>query len=147
MLVDSGVKTIRATVTDAAGRTSSAEIDMYVVLVIWGPNHPLTEGQTYRLFGNLLTAPVGVSTRVGGYSVDDCSDDDACEPGFEVYATGVGFFAVVSIGENSGRIFGQGMSLDNDGAVGSADLRRQVEGILAALVESIGQPPLQGVQE
>lgn len=83
VLVDSGSKLIRATVTDATGRTNTAEISMYVILVFVGTGRSLTEGQTYRIWGQLITIPVGDSARVGGISISECSDDDACEAPFD----------------------------------------------------------------
>ena len=133
VLVDSGSKTIRATVTDATGRTNTAEINMYVILAFGGTGRDLTEGQTYRIWGQLITIPVGVSARLGGVEVSDCDGDDQCEATIDIYARGSGFRIGAAIGVETGAVFGKGISLDRDGAAGAADLRRQAEGHLAAL--------------
>lgn len=56
-LVESGVKTIRAVVTDAAGARAEASIDVYVILALKGRTEPFRHGETYRLHGVLLTVP------------------------------------------------------------------------------------------
>lgn len=56
-LVDSGVKTIRAVVTDATGESVEASIDVYMILALKGRTEPFRHGETYRLHGVLLTVP------------------------------------------------------------------------------------------
>lgn len=147
VLVDSGLKRVRGVVTDRAGQTSTTELSMYVIEVLEGTGIPLTEGQTYRVWGQLLTAPAGVATRIGGIEVGECGDDDVCEASFDIYATGNGYLIGVGIGVETGTVYTQGVALNDDDAVGAGDLRRQAEDHLAALIDSIGQPPLQGVRE
>ncbi len=55
--VDSGWKTIQAVVTDANGDTTEATVDVYVVLVNPGSDRVLRGGQTYRIYGHLITVP------------------------------------------------------------------------------------------
>ena len=66
--VDSGPKTVRATVTDAAGATAEASVDVYVILELGSTGDLLEGGKTYRLDGNLITVPEGIDLEVGGLS-------------------------------------------------------------------------------
>ena len=66
--VDSGPKTVRATVTDAAGATAEASVDVYVILELGSTGDLLESGKTYRLDGNLITVPEGIDLEVGGLS-------------------------------------------------------------------------------
>ena len=69
--VDSGPKTIRATVKDARGATAHALATVYVVLQVRGPRHSdgtgirLLGGKTYRVEGALYTVPRGVVLQTG----------------------------------------------------------------------------------
>ena len=72
-VVDSGLKMIRATVTDATGATAEASIDVYVILAIpWGTfeetgrSLPMHSGKTYRMRGLLVTIPTGITIEAGG---------------------------------------------------------------------------------
>ena len=66
--VDSGPKTVRATVTDAAGATAEASVEVYVILELGGTGDRLEGGKTYRLDGNLITVPEEIDLEVGGLS-------------------------------------------------------------------------------
>ncbi len=65
--IDSGPKTIRATVTDAKGVTAEASVGIYVILNVTadlylGPDgtpvhHRFNKGRTYRINGFLMTFP------------------------------------------------------------------------------------------
>ena len=66
--VDSGPKTVRATVTDAAGATAEASVDVYVILELGGTGDLLESGKTYRLDGNLITVPEEIDLEVDGLS-------------------------------------------------------------------------------
>ena len=55
--VDSGLKTIRAVVTDGSGATAEASVEVYVILELGGSGSILERGKTYRVFGLLLTVP------------------------------------------------------------------------------------------
>ena len=68
--IDSGPKTIRATVTDANGATGEASVSIYVILVIGGGvyerggedvAHRLLPGRTYRYDGHLFTIPESIT--------------------------------------------------------------------------------------
>ncbi len=63
--VDSGAKTIRAVVMDAAGRTAEATVDFYVLYSIGHHDDLLRGGEAYRVFGHLITIPDGVDMRIG----------------------------------------------------------------------------------
>ena len=63
--VDSGPKTVRATVTDAAGTTAEASVEVYVILELGSTGDRLEGGKTYRLDGGWLTVPTGISLEIG----------------------------------------------------------------------------------
>ena len=63
--VDSGPKTVRATVTDAAGATAKASVEVYVILELGSTGDRLEGGKTYRLDGGWLTVPTGISLEIG----------------------------------------------------------------------------------
>ena len=64
--LDSGLKKIRAVVTDANGKTGAATFDVYVILSVGIHEHLLRRGHTYRVFGKLLlTIPPNVDFRIG----------------------------------------------------------------------------------
>ena len=63
--VDSGLKTIRATVTDGAGATAEASVDVYVILRIAGSGRILESGKTYRVHRFLVTVPDGMTLVTG----------------------------------------------------------------------------------
>lgn len=72
--VDSGLKTIRATVTDGVGATAEASVDVYVILELPGSDSILQRGKTYRVFGRLITAPASHDVQVGSTVEADCPD-------------------------------------------------------------------------
>ncbi|MCY3568475.1 MAG: hypothetical protein OXH38_07580, partial [Chloroflexi bacterium] len=65
--VDSGWKTIRATVTDSEGNTAEASVDVYVILELCCDWQVLEGGKTYRLFDGLLTIPEGIDFVIDGF--------------------------------------------------------------------------------
>ena len=69
--VDSGVKTIVATVTDATGATAEASVDVYVILAVQGSGSFMAGGKTYRVHGHLLTVPEGIDVEIDGYIASD----------------------------------------------------------------------------
>ena len=69
--VDSGPKTVRATVTDAAGATAEVSVEVYVILELGSGGDRLEGGKTYRTFGNLLTVPEGIDLEIGGIEEGD----------------------------------------------------------------------------
>ncbi len=64
-VVDSGLKTIHAVVTDANGNMAEATMEVYVILSTGDHDHLLRGGRTYRVFGTLLTIPSGIDMRIG----------------------------------------------------------------------------------
>ena len=58
--VDSGVKEIIATVTDATGATAETSAGIYVILSVPGRGVLMEPGKTYRIYGTLLTVPDGI---------------------------------------------------------------------------------------
>lgn len=69
--VDSGLKTIRATVTDANGATAEASVDVYVILALGDGGDRLEGGKTYRMWhGFLFTVPEGLTLEIGGGEVN-----------------------------------------------------------------------------
>ena len=72
--VDSGLKTIRAVVTDGSGATAEASVEVYVILELGGSGSILERGKTYRVFGLLLTAPESYDVEVCSTSEPQCDD-------------------------------------------------------------------------
>ena len=68
--VDSGLKTIRATVTDGAGATAEASVDVYVILQIEDSGEILESGKTYRVHRFLVTVPEGLTLVIGTTEVN-----------------------------------------------------------------------------
>ena len=77
-VIDSGLKTIRATVTDSVGATGSASIEVYAVRKYMSDGVTLEPGKTYRVHGHLLTVPPHTSVEVA-YTEDSDCDGPACE--------------------------------------------------------------------
>ena len=69
--VDSGVKTIVATVTDATGATAEASVDVHVILELGSSGDILQGGKTYRVFRRWLTVPEGIDLEIGDYEAGD----------------------------------------------------------------------------
>ena len=64
--VDSGVKAIPATVTDATGATAEASVDVYVILELGSAGDRLGAGKTYRVFDQLVTVPEEINLEING---------------------------------------------------------------------------------
>ena len=63
--VDSGWKTVTATVTDATGQTTAASLFLYVILETTGTGTILEGGKTYSIHGKFLTIPSGINFEIG----------------------------------------------------------------------------------
>ncbi len=77
--VDSGVKTIAATVTDATGATAEASVDVYVILELGSGGDRLEAGKTYRLFGEIISVPTGIELEIGALVASDFGEDEGGE--------------------------------------------------------------------
>ena len=64
--LDSGWKTVKAKVRDANGDTAEAKAQFYVAFQAVDDLHLLRRGETYLVFGHLITIPDGVDMRIGG---------------------------------------------------------------------------------
>ena len=63
--VDSGWKKVNAVVTDANGGTATASTEFYVILIVDRVDHQMRGGETYRVYGRLMTAPKGTTLGIG----------------------------------------------------------------------------------
>ena len=97
--VDSGLKTIRATVTDGSGATAEASIAVYVILSVGGSGDILQSGETYRVLGTLLTVPEGVDHLILGGMVES---DGGGAPTFGLGIAGGGWVSL-RVGRSGGR--------------------------------------------
>ena len=66
--VDSGWKRIRAVVAHGNGRTSEASVHVYVILNADDRRQLLKGGETYRVYGHLMTVPDEINLRFGEHS-------------------------------------------------------------------------------
>ena len=155
--VDSGLKTITATVTDGTGARAEATADVYVILSPEDGEHVLQSGETYRIRGWLVTVPEGVEidwhrgveesvcvkTRSDG-TIDESVD---CQKHFYLGWGGPGFYAWLSVGMESGEESGRAIFLDDfdtsddEEMAAATALYRDVDRKLSELAASIGQPP------
>ena len=67
--VDSGWKSVNAVVTDANGDTAKASTEFYILrsVGVHEIDHQMRGGETYRVFGHLMTVPEGTTLRIGEY--------------------------------------------------------------------------------
>ena len=134
--VDSGLKTIRAVVTDGSGATAEASISVYVVLAVGSSGDILQSGQTYRVFGTLLTAPQGVDHLIIGGMAES-------EGGSTTFGLGISGGGWVSL--RVGDLKEEARSTRASGSEGGSAVRGAGETALDArideLVESVGQLP------
>ena len=134
--VDSGLKTIRARVTDGVGATAEASISVYVVLAVGSSGDILQSGQTYRVFGTLLTVPEGIDhLGIGGMAES--------EGGFTTIGLGIAGGGWVSL--RVGDLKEEARSTRAPGSKGGSAVRGAGETALDAqideLVQSVGQLP------
>ena len=83
-LVDSGLKTISATVTDSNGNTATATVGVYVILEVPGSDSVLKSGHTYRVFDHLVTAPDAFDLEVGSVIESTCNPGRHCRTWFSL---------------------------------------------------------------
>ncbi len=135
--VDSGPKTVRAVVTDANGQTAEASVEIYVILDFEAGFHVMRRGQTYRVFGFLITAPPDYDLRLAGVGEPDCSDvpeGERCGASFAVQLVGAesGVTLYLSDGAEDGRWNWSRASQTRETAA-------QIQAALDAVVESVGK--------
>ena len=135
--VDSGLKTIRATVTDGSGATADASIAVYVILSVGSSGDILQSGETYRVFGTLLTVPEGVDHLILGGMVES---DGGGAPTFGLGIAGGGWVSL-----RVGNLAEEARSTRAPGSEGGSAVRGAGETALDArideLVDSVGQLP------
>ena len=142
--VDSGWKTVRATVIDANGDTAEATARFYVILDLGGGSSGeiLTRGKTYRVMGVLMTAPDSYDLIVGGYNEHDCPENDP-NPRCGHAVTGfglVGVDAAISLYEEDGELYRRRPEADGSGGPAGA-AGAELTAAVDALVESLGKLP------
>ncbi len=140
---DSGLHSVHGIVVDADGRVASNVVHTYGIKDIRG-GATLNGGNTYRLFGQLLTFPEGVTAEVGDYAEVECTAYD--DPGYDSsYVCEDYFGLVVTIGDvRAYTSFGvdTGREDDTRGWVEpTPGPAHPIHAKLDALAASIGQPP------
>ena len=152
-VVGSGVKTVAATVTDGAGVTAEATTQVYALL---SPNgdHVLRSGETYRIQEGddwLVTIPDGVEGECCGYLQTACEpigsdgvldESVVCENGILIAINGLGYRAVLTLGEESVSERGRTVRLHDSTAPDVTKTLRHARRALDDLLASVGQPPL-----
>lgn len=151
--VTSGITTVQATVTDAAGRSASALHDLYGILSVrykeWSAPG-LHSGETYRVHGLLFTVPSGLWLTPGYYLSDDCATrDEHCGDRFNLSRGGwsAGYISIYRwSGEEHARVLG-GVSGRSRVYIRKGDdveiprWYEQLNHTYDELIASIGKPP------
>ena len=135
--VDSGLKTIRATVTDGTGATASASAQVYVILAVGSSGDILQRGQTYRVLGTLLTVPEEIDyLAIGGFIVSEGGSGTTLGLGI----AGGGWISLY-VGDLSeeARSTRSATAGDGDTAVGASETALDAQ--LDELVDSVGKRP------
>ena len=128
--VDSGPKSIQATVKDSAGNTAEATASVYIILSTGSHDHLLRGGRTYRVFGVLLTIPPGIDMRIGARESGDNGSESQ-----EIYVEGTK--ASVWFDLPSFVVITRVIPDTIRGAESGIDLNSKFDELIA----SIGQPP------
>ena len=138
--VDSGLKTIRATVTDGTGATASASAQVYVILIVGGSADIMQSGKTYRLFGTLLTVPATIDNLVIGGMVES-DGGGPTSVGLGLSAGGAEGWILVEVRglREVARSTHSTTAGDRDIAVGASETALDAQ--IDELVESFGQWP------
>ena len=133
--VDSGLKTIRATVTDGAGATAEASVDVYVILALDSSGDILQGGKTYRVMGKLLTVPEALDYVILGGIIEGRGG-----PWLGIGIAGVGWVLVRrgNLREHS-RSTRSADAGDGDVAVGPSET--ELDALIDDLMESVGRAP------
>ena len=92
--IDSGLKKISVTVTDNAGVTATATIDVYAILTVNSSEVVLSRGKTYLVFGTLFSVPKGYDMRTS-----DVAEPEGGPPELfiEVYEDNVDAFVLLNL--------------------------------------------------
>ena len=135
-MLDSGWKTVQATVTDADGRTSSASIEVYVIIDGHGP--VLKRGKTYRISGHLFTIPAGFDMKYGNHSTGG--------PGSQEFIiAGTDPPVLIELWDDNLMEADREVPAQRTGASGSADNQaaqhRRLHAALDSFANSLDQPP------
>lgn len=155
--IDSGPKTIRATVTDATGATAEASVVIYVILRVEYSPFILGSGKTYSIEGILITVPQGLPEGVevlyAGSIALDCVRGSNCEDPHLIFLHDMGYRGELYIGSQTGKVLGsrvligsiygpQGVVSGTASAAAAASVNEaEVQVNLDALSESVGKPP------
>ena len=148
-IIDSGRKTIRATVTDSAGSTGSASIAVYAVRKYMSDGVTLEPGKTYRVHGHLVTVPLHVSVEVA-YTEDSDCDGPACEGTVNVLGmhssehsvyVGIGRRTGTEVGRRQHWLHGEAMLPPDDPRNKGGSVEHPLHAKFDELVESIGRLP------
>ena len=136
--VDSGLKTIRATVTDAAGATAEASVDVYVILELNDSGDVLQSGKTYRVMGTILTVPEAMGHASLGGIIEGRGG-----PWLSIGIAGGGWVLVreANLREHSRSTRSESAG---DGAVAVGPDETKLDALIDQLMESVGQLPSVG---
>ena len=138
--VDSGLKTIHATVTDGTGATASASAQVYVIQAVGGSDDIMQSGETYRLYGTLLTVPATVDDLVIGGMVES-DGGGPTSVGLGLSAGGAEGWILVEVRglREVARSTRSATAGDGDPAVGASETALDAQ--IDELVESFGRRP------
>ena len=132
-VIDSGLKTIAATVTDAKGKTATTSINVYVILRVGTTGDILEGGKTYRIYGELLTIPKGVTLAVGG-------GEDTHDYGSSFFLNVPGGEPVIGLEDGTNREIRRYVP-SADFALAGLEEPEDIHAILDQLVASAGKEP------
>ena len=145
-VIDSGLKTIRATVTDSVGATGSTSVEVYAVRKVGSSGTTLEAGKTYRVHGHLVTVPLGIDIWLAGLILNDCEGSN-CESDIEFSADegphGVAVYIGLRTGTYRSRVheFNEVLLPETDPQNKGGSIEHALHAKFDQLVESIGQLP------
>lgn len=144
--VDSGIKTIQATVTDSTGATGSASIEVYAVRKVGSSGTTLEAGKTYRVHGHLVTVPLGTELWLAGLILNDCEGSN-CESDIEISADdgphGVAVYIGLRTGTYRSRVheFNEALLPETDPRNRGGSREHLLHKKFDEFVSTIGRPP------
>ncbi len=141
---DSGLHSVHGTVIDADGRIASNVVHTYGIKHVGGST-TLRSGETYRVSGQVITVPGGVSVEDGEHVHGHCwgTDEDYerdpyfCEDTFSIIVRDGEIEAWLSFGVDSGREY-RG---DDRVIMPAVDEAHPIHTKLDQIAASVGQPP------